>query len=102
MTIEDTTSDGPCGTGWDFGYRTRGESGLQNNYISVNQIGYFPQLAKIAVLGDNGGDLLPDAPSITLEGRYQYEIVRVSDGQAVYTNWTSNPKEDRDSGDTVC
>ena len=102
MTVEDTTADGPCGTGWDFGYRTRGESDLQNNYISVNQIGYFPQLAKIAVLGDNGGDLLPDAPSITLEGRYQYEIVRVSDGEAVYTNWTSNPTEDKDSGDTVC
>ena len=42
-------------------------SGKLINYISVNQIGYYTNLAKTATLGDNQGDILHGASKITLD-----------------------------------
>lgn len=102
MSIEDLTDpDGP-GTYWYLGYTTRGNSGLENNYISVNQLGYYPKLEKIAVLGDNKGDVTYGAPVIDLDGEYTYEIVKTSDDKVAFTGRTSAAEKDSDSGDKVC
>ena len=102
MSIEDLTDKEYVPPVYSFGYTNRGFSGLTNNYISVNQLGYYTGLAKNATLGDNAGDFVYGAESIELTDSYDYEIVRVSDDEVVYTGKTSEPKKDRDSGDNVC
>ena len=84
------------------GYTARQYSGLDQNYISVNQLGYFPGLAKYATLGNNKGDFTNDAERITLSGSYDYEIVNDDTEEVVYTGKTGKAFADRDSGDTVC
>lgn len=101
MTIFDTTSDDTPVGGYVF-YTNRDSSGLKNNYISVNQLGYYKGLAKKATLGDNKGDVSYGASNLELDGTYPYEIVRVSDDEVVYTGKTEKAVQDADSGDKVC
>ena len=101
MSIEDLTDDTTTPPVLNYGYTARGFSGLENNFISVNQLGYYKDLKKTATLGDNKGDFTHDAKYITLDQTYDYEIVRVSDDEVVYTGKTGTPKKDADSGDTV-
>ena len=46
------------------------KGGKTVNFISVNQIGYFTNYAKIATLGDNKGDILYGATTIDLSGTF--------------------------------
>ena len=79
-------------------------SGLQDNYISVNQIGYLPSASKIAVLGDNKGDVNAGASAIDLTKNkaYDFEVVNNVTGEIAYTGKTSSAATDADSTDTVC
>ncbi|MBP0977549.1 MAG: glycoside hydrolase family 9 protein, partial [Oscillospiraceae bacterium] len=83
-----------------YGAISRDFSGLKNNYISVNQVGYFPNRKKIAVLGDNKGDIMHGASSISLSGAVDFEVVDKS-GKSVFKGKSSAPVKDDDSGDTV-
>ncbi len=71
------------------------------NYISVNQIGYYPELAKVATLGDNSGDILYGASTISLSGTYDWELVAASSGEVVATGKTSAVTHDADSDDNI-
>ena len=102
MSIEDLTDPDYIPPENHYGLTSRSFSGLENNYISVNQLGYFPGLAKTAVLGDNGGDPFGDAIGLTQSGGYDYEIVKTSDNTVAYSGKTGAPVKDPDSGDTVC
>jgi len=84
-----------------YGAISRDFSGLENNYISVNQVGYYPNRKKIAVLGDNAGDIMHGASSISLSGPVDFEVVDKS-GTSVFKGTSSAPAKDADSGDTVC
>ena len=83
-----------------YGAISRDFSGLKNNYISVNQVGYFPNRKKIAVLGDNKGDIMHGASSISLSGAVDFEVVDKS-GKSVFKGKSSAPEKDADSGDTI-
>ena len=73
------------------------------NYISVNQIGYYPNLAKVATLGDNDGDILYGADKITLsKDTYDFELVDASSGKVVYEGTSGKKFYDKDSDDNVC
>ncbi len=73
------------------------------NYISVNQIGYYPNLAKTATLGDNSGDILHGASTITLsKSTYEFELVNASTDEVVYTGTTGTKTYDADSDDNIC
>ena len=102
MSIYDMTEDISEPPAQSLGYTARGFSGLENNYISVNQLGYYQGLEKTATLGDNYGDLTNGSSVIKLDQRYTYEIVNVSDDKAVYTGMTGKPETDKDSGDKIC
>ena len=107
MSIRDTVSDccdpqpkktyGLTGRSCYFGYG-------YNEFISVNQLGYYPGLAKYATLGDDQGDLTfyEEDHAITLEGSYDFELVNAKDDTVVYTGKTSEAAPDPDSGDKVC
>ncbi|MBQ5334899.1 MAG: glycoside hydrolase family 9 protein [Oscillospiraceae bacterium] len=84
-----------------YGAISRSYSGLENNYISVNQLGYLPNYAKIATLGDNGGDIMHGADKISLSGSYDFEVVS-SSGTVVYTGKTTTVKHDAQSDDDTC
>ncbi len=85
-----------------YGITSRAYSGLQNNFISVNQLGYYPQLAKIATFSDNAGDDTHNAETLELtEETYPYEIVDNTSGKTVYTGTTGKGFADEDSGDRV-
>ena len=84
-----------------FGETSRLYSGQENNYISVNQLGYYPNLAKIATLGDNQSDPVHGAESIELDGEYTYEIVENKSGDVKYTGKVSKFSKDKDSGENV-
>ncbi len=72
------------------------------NYISVNQLGYYPNLSKIAVLGDNQGDILYNASEIEFsESSYDFEVCDSETGEVKYKGTSGKPIEDEDSGDTV-
>ena len=79
----------------------RDYSGQAYNFISVNQLGYDPDLAKIAVLGDNKGDVLYGASSIDLSGEYTWELVDAATNEAVTSGTIDTFKKDADSADTV-
>ncbi|MDE5583484.1 MAG: glycoside hydrolase family 9 protein [Ruminococcus sp.] len=79
-----------------------GTFGATKNFISVNQIGYYSNLKKVATLGDNKGDILYGASQIDLSGSYDFELVDATSGTVVYTGTTSAATADADSGDTVC
>ncbi len=84
----------------DFGIRKRDNSKLENNFISVNQVGYFTNLSKKATLGDNagGGD---DDTKITLPTSSMEFQLLDSSGKSVYTGSTEYKGSDKDSGDNV-
>lgn len=81
---------------------TRLGSGLVNNYISVNQVGYFADGTKTAVLGDDAGNIQYNRQPIKLEDEsYTFELVNTS-GEVVYTGQTGKKFYDKDSQDNVC
>ena len=86
-----------------FGAISRDYSGLENNYISVNQVGYFPKLQKIATLGDNAGDILYGTSKIDIGTTpLDFEVCDASSGAAKYTGKTQPMSgTDKDSGDHV-
>ncbi len=78
-------------------------NGKLNNYISVNQLGYCDGLSKVAVLGDNKGDILYGASTIDLtEETYEFNVCDAQSGAVVYTGTSGKKFEDEDSGDNVC
>ena len=79
-----------------------GTYGATKNFISVNQIGYYSNLKKIATLGDNAGDILHGASKISLSGSYDFELVDAISNSVVYTGKTSEVKADADSADNIC
>ncbi|MBR4200845.1 MAG: glycoside hydrolase family 9 protein [Oscillospiraceae bacterium] len=104
MSIQCTTCT-ECGRKYESSYgRTgRGWSNLENNFISVNQLGYYPKQQKIAVLGDNQGDILDGAPRITLEKgkQYSWELIDADTGEKAGSGTSGAAFADRDSLDTV-
>ena len=73
------------------------------NYISVNQLGYYPNLDKIAVLGDNTGDVFAYSSEISLENDiYTFELVDAETDEVVYTGTTGKKTYDIDSDDNIC
>ena len=81
----------------------QGSDGKTVNFISVNQIGYYSNLAKIATLGDNQGDPLYGMTKITLsKDSYEFELVDAKTGTVAYTGTTGKKFFDPDSGDNVC
>ena len=102
LSIVCTTCD-DCGGGYDpsFGRAGRHWSGLKNNEISVNQIGYYPLLAKTAVLSDNAGESTDGAERITLDGCDRFELVDAHTEETVYTGDVGAQQQDRDSGDSI-
>lgn len=107
MHLEDLTSDEYDTNQDDYvklGAVRRDDSGLENNYISVNQIGYYSNLSKVAVLGDNKGDITYGASSIDIaEGStYDFKVINDTTGAVALTGKTSAAKKDLDSGDIVC
>ncbi len=85
----------------DFGVINRDNSGLENNFISVNQVGYYTKLSKKATLGDNAGGAKDDQTTITLpDTALQYEILDES-GKAVWSGDTIPSGNDEASGDNV-
>ncbi len=80
-------------------------SRLEDNFISVNQLGYFTKGAKTATLGDNQSNPshLPWSESIDLtEDSYTFELVGASSGETVYTGTTGKKFYDEDSQENVC
>lgn len=72
------------------------------NYISVNQLGYMPRLAKIATFSDNAGAVTPDSSKIELtEDTYNFELVNAKTSKVVFEGVSSSKIKDRDSGDNV-
>ena len=103
MSLCDVTDDVPVEpVNNTYGYVSRDYSGLKNNYISVNQIGYYTGGRKVAVLGDNSGDILHDASAIKLAGAVEFEVVNAESGKAVFKGKSTAPVKDKGSGDNVC
>ena len=72
------------------------------NYISVNQIGYYSNLKKVAVLSDNSGDILYGASKLNLsKSSYEFELVDSKSGKVVYTGTSGSKIKDEDSADNV-
>ncbi|MBQ9982845.1 MAG: glycoside hydrolase family 9 protein [Oscillospiraceae bacterium] len=72
------------------------------NYISVNQLGYYPKLSKIAVLSDNKGDIIYHASTIDLtENSYDFEICDAKTNEVKYKGKSGKAIKDEASGDTV-
>ena len=72
------------------------------NYISVNQLGYYPNLKKVAVLGDNKGDILYGASSIDLtQSTYDFDVCDASTGAVKFSGTSGSAIKDADSNDTV-
>ncbi len=73
------------------------------NFISVNQLGYLPDLAKVATFGDNTGSMSPNSSMIELtEDTYNFELVDVNTGKVVYEGVSGKKFADKASGDNVC
>ncbi len=73
------------------------------NFISVNQLGYLPELAKVATFGDNAGSITPNSSTIKLEhDSYDFELVDANTGEVVYEGISGKKFKDADSGDNVC
>lgn len=79
------------------------DEGNMLNYISVNQLGYYTNLAKVATFGDNAGDILYKASTITLDkDMYEFELVDAKSGEVVFTGKSGKVFADYDSQDNVC
>ncbi|MBR5362679.1 MAG: glycoside hydrolase family 9 protein [Oscillospiraceae bacterium] len=77
-------------------------TGVKDVFISTNQLGYFPETKKIAVLSDNSGDILHDAEKISLSGTYTVNLVDAKSGSTVKSFTSTAPEADKDSNDKVC
>ncbi len=108
MTLECTScpdeyAENTCNwdTSDDFGIRTRKNSKLDNNFISVNQVGYYTNLSKKATLGDNAGGGEDDLHTTLPTTPQEFQLVDES-GKVAYTG-TSQPMSgtDKASGDYV-
>ncbi len=98
--IEKDSTDEPVVS--DYGYTDRMNSGLENNFISVNQLGYYPVRKKIAVLGDNKGSILYGARFIDLKAPVDFEVIEADSGKVAFRGTSSAPEKDADSDDTIC
>ena len=83
-------------------YICRDYSGLENGYISVNQVGYYPGYEKIAVFGDDSGDIVSAFSGIEISGAVEFEVVNAKTGDVAYTGESSAPVKDADSDDNIC
>ncbi len=105
MSLECVTCDectGEYTTDADLGVVCRRNSGLENNFISVNQLGYLPNGKKTAVLGDNSGEMLPDGRTLNLtEDTYDFDIVNADTDEVVFSGTSGKGFKDADSGDRV-
>lgn len=79
-----------------------GSLGSTKNFVSVNQIGYYPKLQKIAVLGDNSGDILHGATKISLSGTYGFDVIDAKTGKVAWSGTSTAPEYDADSDDNCC
>ena len=85
-----------------LGVMRRDDSGLENNFISVNQIGYYSNLSKVATLGDNKGDITHNASTIDLsDSAYDFKVINDTTNEVAYEGKTNPKGKDGDSGDTV-
>ena len=86
-----------------YGYVSRDNSGIENNYISVNQLGYYPKLEKIATLGDNSGDIVYGSSQIDIGIKpLRFDLIETETGESVYNGKTEpHSYTDKDSGDKV-
>ncbi len=72
------------------------------NFISVNQLGYYPGLKKVAVLADNKGDVFSMTSSIDLtESSYEFEVCDAATDEVKFKGVSGEAIQDEDSGDTV-
>ena len=85
-----------------YGAISRTYSADFDNFISVNQIGYYSNLAKIATLGDNKGDTMHGAKTIDLKegSTYKWKLMKKGGGVAK-EGTTGKAFYDQDSHDTV-
>jgi len=84
-------------------YITRNLSGTDNDFISVNQLGYYNNLSKIAVLSDNSGDIVHNSVRTDLMKELpDFELVDVNTDKVVFTGKPGPVRQDMDSGDRVC
>ena len=103
MSVADI-STGICKPSCEYYGTGRNWSGLENNFISVNQLGYFTQGAKTATLGDNKSypTNYPYLKTIDLtKDSYTFELAD-TDGNVVYTGTTGKKFFDKDSQENVC
>uniref|UniRef100_UPI0025CBD1BF glycoside hydrolase family 9 protein n=1 Tax=Ruminococcus sp. TaxID=41978 RepID=UPI0025CBD1BF len=113
VTCGDADPEGSCNADPNEGYGATNrdysantdpnlkKDGKTVNFISVNQVGYFTNFAKMATLGDNAGDVLYGATKINLSGTYTWELVDAKSGDVVETGETGEIKKDADSADSV-
>ncbi|MGN1480458.1 glycoside hydrolase family 9 protein, partial [Porcipelethomonas sp.] len=105
MSIVDTTGSQDDRDQDDLttlGVMRRDDSGLDNNFISVNQIGYYTNLSKVATLGDNKGDITHNASTIDLsDSSYEFKVINDETNEVALTGQTTPKGKDRDSGDNV-
>jgi endoglucanase len=101
--IDETSNIDDADPNNHYGAMNRDFSGLKNNFISVNQVGYYTNLEKVATLGDNTGDILHGATKIDIgSSPLDFEVVNASTGAAAYTGKTQPVSgKDKDSGDNV-
>lgn len=92
---QDTCNWNPNDT---LGVVNRKNSGLENNFISVNQAGYFTNLSKKATLSDNAGSQENDIKATLSRSPMDFEVVDAS-GNTVYTGKTEYYGYDEDSKD---
>ncbi len=110
LTCDDCDADpGKSYGATDRNYSVVGHPELQVdgepvNFISVNQIGYYSNLAKIATLGDNQGDIVYGATKISIGvgDTYDFELVDSKSNKVVYEGTSGKAFKDPDSADTVC
>ncbi len=102
LTCSDNYSATSCN--WDpsddFGIRSRDNSGLKNNFISVNQVGYFTNLDKKATLGDNAGGGKEESKINLGNNPLDFDLVDAN-GNTVYSGKTVPKGFDKDSKDNV-
>lgn len=103
--LEEIKSYGRTSRDWspELGTMTTGKDTV--NFISVNQVGYYSNLSKIATLGDNAGDVLkdknlPEPTKIDIgTSPLDYEIKDAKTGEVVKEGKTEPKGMDKDSGD---
>ena len=102
MSIVDKSGNDVTSEYDNFGYTSRDYSGVENNYISVNQLGYYTKLEKEATLGDNSGDIIYGTSKIDIgSSPLRFDLIDTETGESVYNGKTMPFGRDKDSGDHV-